>query len=194
MNERKSKNIVIIALCITLIFMGVGFSALSQQLTINGTTTVSGKWNVQITDIEATGAYIAGASVSDLTAYNAEYDESKTTANYVKYDATSATFNLNLSEPGDWVEYTVTVTNGGNIDATLASVVTSLDNVSDDDEAKEPIKYTISDITDAALAANGGTHTYVVRATYDPSFTGANAPAADKMTRSYTVTMVYNQA
>ena len=41
MSEKKSKNIVIIALCITLIFIGVGFAALSETLTINGTATVT---------------------------------------------------------------------------------------------------------------------------------------------------------
>lgn len=193
MNERKSKNIVIIALCITLIFMGVGFSALSQTLTINGTTTVSGRWDVRITDIKATSAFIAGAAAEDLTAYNAELAEGST-ANGVRFDATSATFNLNLAEPGDWVEYTVTVTNGGNIDATLNSIVTSLDEVTAEDEAKEPIKYTLTRAEGDLLATAGqNTDTYIVRATYDPSFTGANVPAADKMSRAYTVTMIYNQ-
>ena len=34
MGEKKTKNVVIIALCLTLIFMGVGFAILSQNLTI----------------------------------------------------------------------------------------------------------------------------------------------------------------
>ena len=34
MGEKKTKNVVIIALCLTLIFMGVGFAALSQNINI----------------------------------------------------------------------------------------------------------------------------------------------------------------
>lgn len=193
MNERKSKNIVIIALCITLIFMGVGFSALTANLEINGTATVSGSWNVQITDIKATSAHIAGQDTTDVAAYNAVLAEGDTTSNGVRYTATAATFNLTLNEPGDWVEYEVTVTNGGNIDATLESVVTSLDTVTEDAEKLEPIKYTLTPAEGDLLSTGETTDTYIVRATYDPSFVGANAPAAEKMSRAYTVTMNYVQ-
>lgn len=48
MGEKKTKNVVIIALCLTLIFMGVGFAALSQNINIKATGTVSGKtaWDI----------------------------------------------------------------------------------------------------------------------------------------------------
>ena len=66
MNERKSKNIVIVALCITLIFMGVGFSLLSQQLTINGSASVDSgsRWDIEIDSITPVKAVYGGSEVT----------------------------------------------------------------------------------------------------------------------------------
>lgn len=51
-SERKSKGIIIGVLCAVIVFMSIGFAALSSQLTINANATISDTWNVQITNIE----------------------------------------------------------------------------------------------------------------------------------------------
>lgn len=51
-SERKSKGIIIGVLCAVIVFMSIGFAALSSQLTIRGNATISDTWNVQITNIE----------------------------------------------------------------------------------------------------------------------------------------------
>ena len=194
MNERKSKNIVIIALCITLIFMGVGFSLLSQTLNINGTTTVTGTWDVRITGIEATEAMLEGEAVTDLTTLTA--------AGTVNTDGTLAEFNVTLPNPEDYVVYKVTVTNAGTIDAALTSLTTALGEDSTD---YDYIDYEVTHVEgeeNKALDANGGTHTFTVKATYDKDFVGANRPGTGETpaipeggaTEKIVVTMQYEQA
>ena len=145
MSENKSKNIVIVALCITLIFMGVGFSLLSQQLTINGTASIdsNSSWDVEIasyTDsndssnnvaaIEAVDAKFAGATVQDLSVFN-NASGSLNSASTPKVlgiataTTTAATFNVLLNEPGDYVVYKVRVENKGSIAAKLTAATIS---------------------------------------------------------------------
>lgn len=141
MSEKKSKNIVIIALCITLIFMGVGFAALSQTLTINGTATVTGSWDIKITNIEAVeGKYahtaIASANLANFAATSGSKETPATTAPTAVHgvvgglNSTNATFDVDLNEPGDYVIYKVTVTNNGSITAKLNTTdgITLIDN------------------------------------------------------------------
>ena len=53
MKQNKKKNFVIIALFVAIVAMGVGYAALTQVLTINGTASVGdAKWQVEITDIK----------------------------------------------------------------------------------------------------------------------------------------------
>lgn len=113
MGEKKTKNVVIIALCLTLIFMGVGFAALSQNINIKATGTVSGKtaWDVHYASFALNGK---GGDAVDTTA--------EPTGEGVKYlDAakTTATVSFTLTAPGDYVEYKGTITNFGSIDAKL---------------------------------------------------------------------------
>ena len=135
MSENKSKNIVIIALCITLIFMGVGFSLLSQTLTINGTARAVGSWSIVIDSIEAVKvkyAHTESTSSSDLDKFNRATGTTLTGTStlalgtnlgraYVNDPATTANFDALLNEPGDYVIYKVVVGNYGSIDAQLSN-------------------------------------------------------------------------
>ena len=93
-SERKSKGIIIGVLCAVIVFMSIGFAALSSQLTINGNATISDTWNVQITNIEKKEGSTGVTETSQPT-----------------HTATTANFNVSLKEPGDYAIYTVTVKN-----------------------------------------------------------------------------------
>lgn len=134
MNERKSKNIVIIALCITLIFMGVGFSILSQELTINGSASVdsASRWDIEIDDIEAVDGVYAGTAVTtsqDLAKFEGTPDSNNNGAIPATYygtvtkTTTTGAFQVNFVQPGDYVIYKITTGNHGTLDAVLASAV-----------------------------------------------------------------------
>ena len=113
MSEKKEKkNILIGALLVAIIAMAVGYAALAQQLTINGTAQVSSTWDVKFTSI-STGTASNSAGVAS-TATN------KTPP---KITNTTATFDVEFQTPGDTMEYDIIVTNNGSLDAKLANVV-----------------------------------------------------------------------
>ena len=122
MTEKKEKkNILIGGLLVAIIAMAVGYAALAQQLTINGTAQVSSTWDVKFTNItEGTASNSTGAA---STATN------KTPA--VISGGTTATFDVAFQTPGDTMEYDITVTNNGSLDAKLANVVTTVTDGSD---------------------------------------------------------------
>ena len=111
MSEKKSKNIVIIALCITLIFMGVGFAALSQTLTITGTATVTGTWEVRIDDVNTSAT--PSSPNQGVSTSNSFTSGSK---------VTDVTVAFTLVKPGDSVVYDVSIGNYGSIQAVLDSL------------------------------------------------------------------------
>lgn len=105
MKEKSKKNVVIIALFIAIVAMGIGYAALAQTLTINGTAGVGdAKWQVEITNIEE-GTMNGATTKGELTS-----------------NATSATFAVDLAHPGASATYNVTVANNGTIDAVLESI------------------------------------------------------------------------
>lgn len=198
MNERKSKNIVIIALCITLIFMGVGFSALSSTLTINGTARASSSWDVRITNIKATEAYTSAnettiTDAASLAAYEGDN---------ISFTQSTATFDATLAQPGDYVIYSITVRNQGTIGATLNELTETIQRATENAgvegaEAKEPIKFQLQGIAaNDALAAETGEVTFTVKAYYDATVVGEKAPEAgsELLSRTYSLVLEYVQA
>lgn len=119
MGEKKTKNVVIIALCLTLIFMGVGFAALSQNINISATGTVAGSdaWDVHYSAFALNGT---NGTASDTTPAG---DPNK----YLDSTSTTATVSFTLTAPGDYVEYKGTIKNFGSIDAKLATYTSTFD-------------------------------------------------------------------
>ena len=113
MTEKKEKkNILIGGLLVAIIAMAVGYAALAQQLTINGTAQVSSTWDVKFTSI-STGTASNSAGVASTP----------TNKTPPKITNTTATFDVEFQTPGDTMEYDIIVTNNGSLDAKLANVV-----------------------------------------------------------------------
>lgn len=98
MNNRK-KGIIVISLSILLLVMAVGYATVQSMLYISGTATLEQTWNVAITNISSTPTG---------EAYN------KSTPSYT---GTTATFDVGLKQPGDEMNYQITITNNGTTDA-----------------------------------------------------------------------------
>ena len=107
MPQKKKRNIIIGVLCIVLLLMVVGYAAFQSVLKINGTSSISSEWNVQITGIEQT------ASLGAIDAEAPTYDNT---------NGLSATFKTNLTSPGDYATYKITITNNGSLDAILKNI------------------------------------------------------------------------
>lgn len=165
----KTKNILLIILIVAIIGMAIGYAALAQLLTINGTANISASWDIKITDI--TEGALNGAV-------------SKTAA-VVAGDKLSASFDVDLQYPGASATYLVTVQNAGTINARLESV-TGIEQVNT--TAPTELTYAIDAKVDDVLNA-GNSKTYTVTVHWKDS----DAVPATK-TKSATITLNYVQA
>ena len=146
MRSKKKKNIMIIVLCFVLLLMGVGYAALSQRLTIGGTAKMQGVWDVRITNIQL-------SRKTGLAKDNSH-----------KYENLSATFQTETLAPGDMLEYTVSVSNRGNIDAKVSEINATLDGT-------EAIKYTVEGIKKGDVIKEGVTKEVIITIKFDENAT-----------------------
>lgn len=188
MEQKERKNVVMGMLLAAICIMAVGYAALAQQLTITGTAQITSTWDVQITGINKQGTPSAGVTENKVKVDG-------TDVQYPTYTATTAQFNVSLTNPGDTITYAVTVTNGGSLAAKLDSITVSATDANDaavgiDEDA---ILYEVTGVTAGTtkLAANGGTNTVLVKITYNPNVT--TQPAADALEKNLTVTLNYVQ-
>ena len=111
MHSRKRKNNIIIAsLLAVVLIMGIGYAAFSSKLNINGTGSVSGNWDIKITNMKSIptgGAY----NIKDPT-----------------WEDLTASFFVGLTSPGDSMVYEIEVTNSGNINAKLEDLKVNMGN------------------------------------------------------------------
>lgn len=142
-------------------FASVAYASFATNLTINGTGTATGNWDVEIISITATGQTGATDHVSTPS-----------------FTATSATFNVDLAYPGATSSYNVVIKNLGNITAKLSSVT---DLTSINAAAPTYLTYALSGpAVNSTLAPNASvtttvTVTWASSATTNPS--GANKAA-----------------
>ena len=103
--NRTQRNYIIAGLCMILVIMGVGYAAFQSQLKISGTSNITSNWSVKITDIQSKVVNGTPANASEPT-----------------HTDTTATFRTTLTSPGDTMQYDVTVSNEGDIDAKLDKI------------------------------------------------------------------------
>ena len=130
MNRRINstrRNYIIIGLCAILVIMGVGYAAFSSQLKISGTSNISSNWSVKITNIQS--KVVSGAPTDSQSP---------------SYTDTTATFKTRLTSPGDTMQYDVTVSNEGDIDA-------KLDKINVPESTNPAIGFEVSGIKEGAL-------------------------------------------
>lgn len=152
MDNRKKKDVLIIVMLVAVVCMSVAFATLSRKLEVVGTNAVKGKWQVEITDIDATASQGMGVSES------------------VDSDLTVANVSTGLYQPGDSVTYSVVVENKGNIDAKLASIASTVTpNTGADDNPY--IIYTYDGITSGSILEAGDKITFTVTVQYSSEAT-----------------------
>lgn len=111
MEKQKNTQIIVIAvLAVAILVMSVGFAIFTQNLTLNGTTTVaSASWGLEFVP----ASYTETAGSVEVTPAN------RTIA------GTSMTYNVSLEKPGDFYEFTVNVENKGTFDTNLTDITMS---------------------------------------------------------------------
>ena len=172
----KKQSIAIVGVIALVLAVAVGYALFSETITINGTATASGSFNIDFTEV--------GDIVSEGYT-NVEGNEVATIVN----DGNELTISVkNLDYPGAYVEIPVTITNNGTISAVLESInQVGLDGTGDD--ANSPIRVTYSGIaaSETPIAA-GATQDMVVRVEW---LEDNNATVADA---DFTISLNYKQA
>ena len=168
---KDSKNLVIGILCAVVCVMAVAYAAFTQNLNVNGTAEITGKWDVKFT------------AISCVTSGTASSDQS----GLVGTTGLTAKVNFTLVAPGDSAYCDLTVTNGGNIPARFVELSLGA-GVTEASLAVSPIIITIS--RPDALLAVGASHVWRVNASYDSNTTTLQDAVT---TKTATITLNYQQ-
>ncbi len=188
-STKDKKNAIIVSLLIAVVAMAIGYAALSSQLTINGTAEVTSTWDVKMTNISE-GSVSNSAGVTPTAEVNSKQISGNTTA----------TFDVSFQTPGDTVEFDITVTNSGSLDAKLSNVTaTATDGSGGPLELTEEngINYEVTidgqgiEAAKNTIITNGGdTQTVHVKVYWDQNATAVPENATKKLT----VNLEYVQA
>ena len=136
------KKKIIIAMCIAMLFMVVGYSLLSTNLNIKGTSNLTDTWGIKISNVTYT---VTGR------AHNIEEPT---------YTDTNMTFNVGVKEPGDKMVFDVTVTNYGTLDAILEKIDATT-------SGSQLIIYSITGIEEQSKLKSGESLTFQVTTEFD---------------------------
>ena len=164
--KRKQKSIIIICLLMVLTLMSIGYAAFQTKVKVKGTTRITSLWDVRITNVTA-GTATGGA-------------ENKITPTW---DGLTANMEANLYAPGDAMEYDVTITNNGTIDAVLSDVIGTPSN-------NDAVIITFSGYAKGEKlyknGQQGNTKTVHVKIEYNPAYTGGETSGQASVEFTYT--------
>lgn len=140
----KKKNFIIGTLLAAIVLMSVGYAALAQVLTINGTANIDANWDVEITGI--TEGTLKGATTKTISS-----------------NASSATFSVDLAYPGATATYEIDIENKGTINATLESI-TGVDAANS--ALPTEVQYTVTGVTEGDTLDSKATAKAIVTVTW----------------------------
>ena len=141
------KNYLIVFMLGIMTLMAVGYSAFSSQLDIKGTSSISTKWKVVITNIKLEKLTGMATEESDVT-----------------FSELNASMNVNFKSPGDSAKYAITVSNEGTLNAALDYIKINMNDSS-------ILKSKIEDISSGDVLKSGDSKTFYVTITYDENVT-----------------------
>lgn len=188
---RKNSNFLVKRICliigvaILILGLSAGFAALSTRLSINGRTKINKVgWDIRFENIVVTDGSVEIGTGSQGAIINPT-------------DKTKVSYNVVLTQPGDFYEFTVDVVNKGSIDAKLESIVK--DELSIEQEAYA--NYTVSYVDGSSpaigeklLTGDANKKTLKVRIEFDSNVQAADLPSeAQTFELSYQLNYVQNK-
>lgn len=154
------RNTLVLGVVAVLMLMAIGYAAFSSQLTITGGANITSTWNVGF-DTSQTSAYTPTTGISGGTA---------PTGSISFPNEQSATLTANLTQPGDSVEFTLTIENNGTIAAQLGTPSLQGSNCTVSGltctTTSGHIRFTVSNPVSTNLPASTGTTTMTVTAEF----------------------------
>ena len=158
--KTDKRNYIIIALCLIVVVMGVGYAAFSQLLTINGTANITNSWCVGFDNMKTDTMEITkGISTGTEPTGTMTYSGTACGTNLVPNSSLSARFY----QPGDQIEYTLTIVNKSTVTAAIKSILVDNESVtSNTTKKKDNITYIIEMPETTTLAPNASTTMKVI--------------------------------
>ena len=175
----QKKEIIILGGIVLFLLFGIGYAYLSSNLTINGTSSINNAtWDIHFENISVTSG--------SVTASTPVIDTNKTT---VTYDVT-------LTNPGDFYEFTVDAVNAGSVDAMIDSISSKLNGV-EITTLPSYLNYSVTysdgvEILEKQKLDAGDSETYKVRIDYNKDIESSDLPSADQ-SLSFEFTVLYLQ-
>ena len=158
--KTDKRNYIIVALCLILVVMGVGYAAFSSLLTINGTANISNSWCVGF-DNTKTDDYTSKAGITGGTTPTGSITFSGNTCE-TKYQP-DASLTATFKQPGDRIEYTLTIKNKSTVPVAIKSIQVENNNVTTDTTIKKGnIEFIVHMPESTNLAIDGETTMRVV--------------------------------
>lgn len=165
-NKKKKNNIIIGSLLGVMLIMTVGYAAFNSVLNIKGTSGISSNWDVRITNVVSKNVVGKASNAKEPT-----------------FEALTASMEVNLEEPKDSIEYDITVTNQGTINA-------KLDKINLTDPNNPAIKFTTSGLTEGTKLKVGESAVLTIKVEY---LDGISVDP-NNMSSTLTVTLEYSQS
>lgn len=161
----KKNNIILTLLVAIVAIMAITYAAFSTSLNITGSSTITSKWDVKITNV--TTKNILGDATKAFEPVVSE---------------TAVTFKTDLVQPGDSMTYEVTIKNEGTIDA-------KVDSIQMTKSPNPAITFSVSGVNENDLLKAGETTTYDVTVAYNSNVTSQ----PDELSGTLTVKLNYVQ-
>lgn len=166
----KKQNIAIIGVVAFILAVAVGYALFSETLTVNGTATAKGDFDVEFTSVgNPTCSGFSGTCDADSLAT-------------ISSDKNTLTVTVNkLDYPGAYVEIPVTITNKGSIAAKLKNINET--GLTDTDRA---VKVTYSGIaaSDTAIGTNE-TQSMTIKVEWDSAVNTSSENVTFKIALNY---------
>ncbi len=184
---KRKRELYSVLLVLILVGITIGYAALTSNLNINGTTRVSSSsWDIHFANV-----VVNSNSVAIGTGNQA--------ATITQNDPTEVTYNVSLSTPGDFYEFTVDAVNAGTVDGMIDGVTSKLNNTVIDNEHPLPsyLEYSVTyadgrDLYTKQKLAAGATETYKVRVEFKQDIANNELPATDQ-TQNFAFEVAYAQ-
>ena len=139
---RKGINrVFLLAIGITILFVATGYALITNNIIINGTANFVGVWDVAITGVNTTNTL---GTASILSTTNTD---------------TTASFEVQLLQPGDKATLTIPIKNKGSIPAKIKKIEIV-------EEGTSAITYSVSGISEGDELLPDATGNLVINTTY----------------------------
>lgn len=181
----KRQNIAIIGVVAFILAIAVGYALFSETITINGTATAKGDFDVEFTSVgEITKVGYTDMDATDADGSTEAEKKAATDARIASISADKNTLTVKVNKldyPGAYVEIPVTITNKGSISAKLKEIKeTGLT------EANRAIKVTYTGIAASDVVINTNeTQSMVIKVEWDENVNSSSENVEFKIELNY---------